>query len=347
MNNFIEKLQEYHNAGYSGVYVVTHEEARVCLEIAEMVKKSPNIALHEWDAQNFLRYITGDEPVKHPEIKNTEDLVPYIQNYRVFDEDNQIKDVQNIFVLKDFHGYFDRPRIIRMFRNSWNILKRKRDMIVFIGYKFGAPPELHKEVQLMDYSLPDTNTIKQRLEYIQNCVNSSLRDENRPELTISSEIAEAAVEAAKGMTYNEIENAFALASSSAGEFNNKFVEIVFQEKIAHLKKNGLLTYMEPNVSFADVGGLTGLKKWLTARKKAYSQEARAYKLPLPKGMLLASVPGTGKSLICKAIAKEFDCPLFALDIGSLFDSLVGNTEKNMREMIKTVESIGKCVILID
>jgi SpoVK/Ycf46/Vps4 family AAA+-type ATPase len=96
-----------------------------------------------------------------------------------------------------------------------------------------------------------------------------------------------------------------------------------------------------------VGGMQGLKNWLTARKKAYSKDARAYDLPLPKGMLLASVPGTGKSLICKAIAKEFDCPLFALDIGSIFDSLVGNSEKNMREMIKTVESIGKCVILID
>jgi SpoVK/Ycf46/Vps4 family AAA+-type ATPase len=68
---------------------------------------------------------------------------------------------------------------------------------------------------------------------------------------------------------------------------------------------------------------------------------------MPKGILLASVPGSGKSLIAKAIAKEFDCPLFALDIGSLFDSLVGNSEKNMREMIKTVESIGKCVILVD
>jgi SpoVK/Ycf46/Vps4 family AAA+-type ATPase len=105
--------------------------------------------------------------------------------------------------------------------------------------------------------------------------------------------------------------------------------------------------MEPNVSFDNVGGLTGLKTWITARKKAYSKEAREYDLPMPKGMLLASVPGTGKSLVCKAIAKEFDCPLFALDIGSVFDSLVGNSEKNMRELIKTVNSVGKCVILID
>jgi SpoVK/Ycf46/Vps4 family AAA+-type ATPase len=154
------------------------------------------------------------------------------------------------------------------------------------------------------------------------------------------------------MTYTEIENAASLAwETSAVDnirgFNEKFVASLFNEKISQLKKNGLLTYMEPNISFENVGGMQGLKNWISARKKAYSQTARDYNLPLPKGMLLASVPGTGKSLICKAIAKEFGCPLFSLDLGNIFSSLVGSSESNMREMIKTVESIGKCVILID
>jgi SpoVK/Ycf46/Vps4 family AAA+-type ATPase len=164
---------------------------------------------------------------------------------------------------------------------------------------------------------------------------------------IAESVMEAAVEAAKGMTFFEIENAVAYAISCAGKFDNKFVETLFDEKIAQLKKSGKLTYMKPDISFDSVGGMDGLKKWLSSRKKAYSKEARNFNLPMPKGMLLASVPGTGKSLICKAIAKEFDCPLFALDIGSVFGSLVGSSEANMREMIKTIESVGKCVILID
>jgi SpoVK/Ycf46/Vps4 family AAA+-type ATPase len=220
-------------------------------------------------------------------------------------------------------------------------------MIVITGHKYAVPAELHKEIQVMDYSLPDAAAIKERLDYILGSINVQLAEEGRPVMEITEEISETAVEAAKGMTYQEVENAFSLAFTTTNKFNNAFVECVFQEKIAQLKKNGLLTYMEPNISFDNVGGMQGLKKWLTSRKKAYSKEARDYSLPMPKGMLLASVPGTGKSLICKAIAKEFDCPLFSLDIGSIFDSHVGNSEKNMREMIKTVESIGKCVILID
>jgi ATP-dependent 26S proteasome regulatory subunit len=220
-------------------------------------------------------------------------------------------------------------------------------MIVMVGHKYSLPSELQKEIQLLDYDLPGEEALRERLEYILKSHNRVLTEKNKPELTISDEIMDSAVEAARGMTSVETENAYALAIGVAREFNQKFVELVFAEKIAQLKKNGLLTYMQPDIGFEAVGGMHGLKTWLQTRKKAYSKEARQYGLPMPKGMLLASVPGTGKSLICKAIAKEFDCPLFSFDLGSIFDSLVGNSEKNMREAIKTIESIGKCVVLID
>jgi SpoVK/Ycf46/Vps4 family AAA+-type ATPase len=249
--------------------------------------------------------------------------------------------------LKDFHLHFDKILNIRLLRNAWNRLKRLGNMIVFVGHKFAVPGELQKEIQLLDYSLPDVASLRERLNFIRDSVNKSREQAGKDLLEMDEYIAEAAVEAARGMTGLEAENAFASAWTSVKKYDSKFVEAVFQEKIAQLKKNGLLTYMEPNISFDNVGGMDGLKKWLTARKKAYSKEARNFNLPMPKGMLLASVPGTGKSLICKAIAKEFDCPLFALDIGSIFGSLVGSSEANMREVIKTIESIGKCVILID
>lgn len=337
--NFINKLQNYHLACYSGIFVLTHEEARFTRELLTLCEKNNSVSVHEWDAQNGLVFKAGPIPLNHPdELKVTTDLLKYIQTYKHDD---------SIFVLKDFHLHFDKVINIRMLRNAWNCLKRRRNMIVLVGHKFAVPAELQKEIQLMDYDLPDAEAISERLMFIKNSINKELEDAKRPLIEIDESVAEAAVEAAKGMTHLEVENAFSVAYTAVRKFDSSFVDVVFKEKIAQLKKNGLLTYMEPNISFDNVGGMQGLKSWLTARKKAYSKSARDYNLPLPKGMLLASVPGTGKSLICKAIAKEFDCPLFALDIGSIFDSLVGNSERNMREMIKTVESIGKCVILID
>lgn len=339
--NLISKIQNYHNACYSSLFVLTHEEGRFVKDLLSIRENHPHISVHEWDLQNGLvvRSAPAGSPSIHPEeTATTSFLLDYIQNYKGSD---------NIFILKDFHLHFDKVINIRLLRNAWNSLKRRRNMIVFVGHKFAVPAELQKEIQLLDYELPDSSAIKERLLFIKDSINKELEADKRPLIELDQTIVENAVEAAKGMTHLEVENAFAMAYITAKRFDSKFVEAVFQEKIAQLKKSGLLTYMEPNISFDNVGGLQGLKTWLTSRKKAYGKYARDYKLPLPKGMLLASVPGTGKSLVCKAIAKEFDCPLFALDIGSVFDSLVGNSEKNMREVIKTIESIGKCVILID
>ena len=337
--DFLTKFENYHEASYSGLFVLTHEEARFTRDLLSLQERNPKLTIHEWDMQKGLVFRSGMHEVGHPEqTKNTTDLLEYIQKYKSDD---------NIFILKDFHLHFDKALTIRLLRNAWNKMKRLRNMIVFVGHKFVLPGELQKEVQLMDYDLPNAGDIQERLLFILGSVNKEREKAQKPPISIAQEIMEASIEAAKGMTSTEIENAFAMAYTTAGKFNHTFVDAVFQEKIAQLKKNGLLTYMEPNIGFENVGGMQGLKNWLITRKKAYSKGARDYNLPLPKGMLLASVPGTGKSLICKAIAKEFDCPLFALDIGSVFDSLVGNSEKNMREIIKTIDSIGKCVILID
>lgn len=338
----INKIKNYLDASYSGLFVLTHEELRFSKELLELTKASPEINILEWDAQNGLicRASEGDLKTTNfsPELVNSSKLIEFIQK---FPEGN------TIFVLKDFHLHFDKVLTIRNLRNAWNFLKSKGNMIIFVGHKFAVPAELQKEIQLLDYNLPTEHAIEDRLDYIKNSVNELRKEKDLPEIVIDQEVKEAAIEAAKGMTAVEVENAFALAYTTSRKFDTAFVETVFQEKISQLKKNGLLTYMEPNISFDNVGGMDGLKQWLRSRKKAYSKEAREYNLPLPKGMLLASVPGTGKSLICKAIAKEFDCPLFALDLGAVFDSLVGNSEKNMRETIKTIESIGKCVVLID
>lgn len=345
--NLVKKIKNYVDAATPSVFVLTHEEARLCLELTGLIQE--NINLVTWDIRNGLKQI-GDTPEKlsFPANRAGNSNVPPTANpLQALD---YIADcsIQSAFVLKDFHLHLDNPAIIRTLRNAWNTLKNVGSIIIFVGCKFAVPVELQKEIQLLDYAFPDESAIKERLNYIWKSVNNSREHKQAPaEPPITVDIEEAIVEAAKGMTFFELENALSFAAITTGKFNQKFAEVVFSEKIAQLKKGGKLTYMNPDISFDNVGGMTGLKNWIRARKKAYSSEAREYNLPLPKGMLLASVPGTGKSLICKAIAKEFDCPLFALDMGSIFESLVGNTERNMREVIKTIESIGKCVILID
>ena len=90
-----------------------------------------------------------------------------------------------------------------------------------------------------------------------------------------------------------------------------------------------------------------LKEWLLKRRDTFGQEARAYGLPSPKGLLIVGIPGTGKSLTAKATASVFQRPLLKLDAGRLFAGIVGQSESNLRSVIATVEAIAPCVLWID
>jgi SpoVK/Ycf46/Vps4 family AAA+-type ATPase len=234
--------------------------------------------------------------------------------------------------------------MVRSLRNALEILKAKGTMIIFIGPVIKIPIELDKDIQLLDFSLPTEKAIEERLEHIRKSVEKNNKEKK---IDLPEDIKQAAIEAAKGMTASEVENAFTLAIVERQKFDNGFVKTVFTEKVQQVKKMGLLNYIESDVDFSHVGGLDALKIWMKVRAKAFTAEARKYGLPYPKGTLLCGIPGCGKSLIAKATANEFGFPLFQLDVGALFGKHVGETEENFRKVVSTVEGIGRCILYID
>ena len=102
-------------------------------------------------------------------------------------------------------------------------------------------------------------------------------------------------------------------------------------------------------SIEDIGGLENLKEWLVRKAKVYKNmnTARAYGVDMPKGVLIAGVPGCGKSLSAKAVAKLFEVPLLRLDMGRLMGKYVGESEGNLRKAISLAEAISPCVLWID
>lgn len=83
------------------------------------------------------------------------------------------------------------------------------------------------------------------------------------------------------------------------------------------------------------------------RKNSFSRKAELYGLPAPRGLMLIGIQGTGKTLTAKAIANEWKLPLLKLDVGKLFGGIVGESESNIREMIKIAEAMAPCIIWID
>ena len=123
--------------------------------------------------------------------------------------------------------------------------------------------------------------------------------------------------------------------------------MVAREKAQAVKKSGLLEIIQTRESLDSIGGLDVLKDWLLKRRHAFSQAARDFGLPPAKGVLIAGIPGTGKSLSAKATATVFGVPLLKLDAGRIFAGLVGQSEANVRSIIQTAEAIAPCVLWID
>jgi len=228
-----------------------------------------------------------------------------------------------LFILKDFHPYLQEPVVRRALRNLVARLKTRGTTILFVSPVCAIPEELMTDIQVLDFALPDEKGLSERLQFVRRGVEATRAPGSTHDFSISPEIEYKAIEAAKGLTDSEAENAYTLAIVRQKKFDTSFVAAVFDEKIARLKKSGLLTYLEPDATFETVGGLDGLKTWIRQRGKAYLPEARKYGLPFPRGMLLCGVPGCGKTLLAKATSAELGLPAFQLDVGALFGKLVG------------------------
>ena len=99
----------------------------------------------------------------------------------------------------------------------------------------------------------------------------------------------------------------------------------------------------------EIGGLENLKNWLQRKSKVYREinKAKAFGVDMPKGVLIAGVPGCGKSLSAKVTANLFEVPLLRLDIGKILGKYVGESEENMRKAISLAEAISPCVLWVD
>ncbi len=99
-----------------------------------------------------------------------------------------------------------------------------------------------------------------------------------------------------------------------------------------------------------VSGLENLKKWLAEKKQIFfasDNELYRYGLESPKGILLAGVPGCGKSFSAKMIAKEWELPLFRFDIGSIYDKWMGESERKMKAALDFIDNVSPCIVWVD
>lgn len=264
------------------------------------------------------------------------------------------KDTAGVYVLRDFHPYVNAGNpacvpIIRAIREVGRKIKsdkNKMKSIVFLSAEVGMPPDLLSEIVQMRWPLPTAPEIESALRFIISArEKEALRAGQPVPAPVPDEEIQAATTGARGLSMLEAENCFSLSFSSRGKVDPS---IITAGKKQAVSRSGALTWIDPPADgLSSVGGLEVLKRWLKVRQKAFSKEAEKFGLPPPRGMLTIGLPGTGKSLIAKAIISEWGMPGLALSADQISGGLVGESEAKMQRVMQVAEASAPCVLILN
>jgi SpoVK/Ycf46/Vps4 family AAA+-type ATPase len=321
-----EELSILVQAQYPLIYLVTSEEERAEQSIARIAQ---NRRVYVWTVTHGMVEYGQPKQSTQNNTVSPEAAIQWVV---------QQKDA-SVYILKDLHPFITSPAVTRWLRDAIASFKGTDKVIILMSPFQEIPLELEKDLVVLDFALPDLGEL--------DLVLSQQLDRMKVRRT-TTEAKEKLLKATLGLTKDEAEKVYRKAFVKAGKLTEEEVDIVLSEKKQLIRRNGILDYIEEDETLKSVGGLEELKRWLTQRSGAFTERAREYGLPQPKGMLILGVPGCGKSLIAKTTARLWGLPLLRLDMGRVYDgSMVGRSEANLRNAIKTAESISPAILFID
>ncbi len=327
-NTIKNALSRYIDAGFPILFLNTYEEDKADVLIAEAGKGSE---IYEWNEING--YIDFETKTPMQEGCSLETMLDQLKTEDLLEN--------KIIVLKDSASYLEDPRIVSKIKGIARLINQGADAtIIIVSTVLVIPRELEKFITVleMDYL---------SIEEIRNVIKSFVKENGI--CPVNESIIEEFAVAFKGLTEFEIKNLLALSYSDDGELTRKDLKLIFDQKQQMIKKAGILEMIPLKETIEDIGGLDNLKEWLLRKAKVYKNMplASKYGVDVPKGVLIAGIPGCGKSLNAKAAASLFEVPLLRLDMGRLMGKYVGESEGNLRKAITLAEAISPCVLWID
>lgn len=329
-----DEIRLYLRARVALIVLVTVEEQRA-VQLLDAVRRDrdPNSDLVVWDVADRFDSKAGRQ------LPDAAD--PGTALEKIKDQALRNPDRRDLYVLKDFHEFWGKdPRIRRKLRNLAQQLVYTGASLIVTTPSRTVPEELRDDAVMVDLPLPTEAELRGELDRLV-ASTSGVRSQLTPHGL--GKLAQAAL----GLTVAQARRAFAKAIVRDEVLDDRDIDTVLQEKKQVIRESQALDYHAAEETPDDVGGLEALKRWLTLRERAFSQDAADYGLPAPKGLALIGIPGTGKSLTAKMIGGLWRLPLLRLDVGALFGSLVGESEERVRRALQLAETVAPCVLWID
>lgn len=324
--SFSDEFELLLRARYSLIYIPTQEEERVEVAIAQSAQNQGNRAVYTWDFVDGYQGNANDIGFGRRNPLQALELVEKLP-----------ASAAAIFILRDFHRFLEDVAVSRKLRNLARLLKSQPKNIIIISAQLAIPEDLSEVLTVLEFPLPSTSEIRAEVERL-------LATTGRP---LENRVLDEVVRSCQGLSIERIRRVLARAIATHGELQPNDVDLILEEKRQTIRQTQILDFYPTTANIADIGGLDNLKDWLLRRGGAFSEGARQYGLPHPRGLLLVGIQGTGKSLTAKAIAHHWHLPLLRLDVGRLFAGLVGESESRTRQMIQLAEALAPCILWID
>lgn len=348
--SFREKVEHFVESGFQAIYIATAERSR-CEEELAVVAKKTGMKLVTWDAVSG--FTVFDEK---GQIEATGDSKDPIEALLSMDDDGEdpkwSKEEGVLFVLRNFHNFLSDPAVRQQFQNLYYGRKLSNKYykrpIVILANAMDIHPEIAPCVTVVEFKLP---TEAELLEVFKEVCDNIEVDESRPGAvaTYDEEMQSRIIQAMRGLTTIESENILAFSLRVNRGFAPGLVDTIEDQKALTIERSEVLTYVpkERIASMSDIGGYEELKDFVAMRKLAYTKKARQMNMDLPRGIVLLGVPGTGKSIVGKVIARDLGLPLVVLNVSAVFGSLVGESERRIRTALETIDALDGAVVLVD
>ena len=315
------RLSEYVRACFSGIWIESHEHQDALTEIAQLCLDQ-QWQLATWDIESGLS-VSGQAE----QDASSNDPLAAIRSINAL----ATPDGTAILVLQNFHRFLQSAEVVQALSRQIVTGKQNRTIVIVLSPVVQIPTELEKMFVVMEHDLPN----RQELDEIARGIATE-----EGELPEDAELL-SVLDAASGLTRMEAESAFSLSLVRRERITS---DAVWELKTQTLKKSGLLSLYRGDSDFSSLGGLSSLKAFC---KRAMLHSHQGNPLKRPRGVMLLSPPGCGKSQFCKALGKEVGRPVLILDVGSLMGSLVGQSEERTRQALRIIDAMAPCVLMID
>jgi len=324
-------IAQIFESGRPLTYVLSTEEQRVGRVLREAAAGLPGSApppVWTWTLTEGLR--CQDEAVYHPGSESPRQALDFIAAHRG----------AAIFHLKDFH---------EPLRNSAEARRRLRDIyesgtgqnkfvVISSAVRF-IPEELDRSIVFFEMRPPD---VVEMLEFVREEV-ASLVPANGPDEEALEQFARTLL----GLTLEEARYALRRARAASPNLGAGAIPALLEEKRLLVNRSGVIEFIAEAGSMGEIGGLDGLKKWLVERRKLFELRDSLSAEIVPKGVLLMGIPGCGKSLSVKAIAAQFQLPLYRIDMVEIFSGRHGKPEAAFVAACKMMEDMAPAVLWFD